>query len=349
MRSSSSTDDYVELLARIRAEGLLERRRGFYLAVFAALVAALALLVTVMVRLGSSPYQLVVAGLLGLVMVQFGFLAHEAAHREVFASVGANAWAARLVGALVVGMSLHAWRVSHSRHHAQPNVPGRDPSLKSGVLTFTVTDATPTRGRLHAWFRRHQGHLVPVVLLLAGLSLYVDSFVGLLGRHRVEHRAVELGLVLVRHLAWPLVVFATMPVGLGAAFLGVQVAVFGLLSAGSFLPNHLGLPLQPAGRGVDFLQRQVRASRNIRGGALMTAWMGGLNFQIEHHLFPSMPRPYLRRASVLVRRHCAEHGIPYTQTSLRQAYRDVARYLDEVGVAAARVGYRCPVASALGR
>ena len=74
----------------------------------------------------------------------------------------------------------------------------------------------------------------------------------------------------------------------------------------SFAPNHIGMPLVSAKLKLDFLRRQVLMSRNIRGGPLMSIFMGGLNYQVEHHLFPSMARPHLRRAQPLVAAYCAD-------------------------------------------
>ncbi len=70
--------------------------------------------------------------------------------------------------------------------------------------------------------------------------------------------------------------------------------------------------------------------------------MGGLNYQIEHHLFPNMPRPNLSKVQPMVRAHCARHGVPYTETSLWRSYAIVVRYLNEVGLAA-RDPFECPV------
>ena len=92
-----------------------------------------------------------------------------------------------------------------------------------------------------------------------------------------------------------------LPLGKAAAFLAVQVGVFGFLLGGSFIPNHTGMPIVPRGARIDFLNRQVLMSRNIRGNVLVDAAMGGLNYQIEHHLFPSMPRPHLKLVRPVVR------------------------------------------------
>jgi len=90
----------------------------------------------------------------------------------------------------------------------------------------------------------------------------------------------------------------------------------------------------------------VRTSRNISGGWWATILMGGLNYQIEHHLFPSMPRPHLRAARILVREHCRSNDVPYVESNLLPSYRTVVRYLNRVGLAA-RDPFDCPLASQL--
>jgi fatty acid desaturase len=85
------------------------------------------------------------------------------------------------------------------------------------------------------------------------------------------------------------------------------------------------------GERLDFLRRQVLTSRNVRGGWFTDLLLGGLNYQIEHHLFPNMPRPNLRHAQVLVHQYCQEHSIPYTETSLIGSYRAALGYLHQLG------------------
>jgi fatty acid desaturase len=66
------------------------------------------------------------------------------------------------------------------------------------------------------------------------------------------------------------------------------------------------MPLVSRRLKLDFLNRQVLTSRNVSGGRLIATLMGGLNYQIEHHLFSSMARPYLRRAQVIIAAYCAD-------------------------------------------
>jgi fatty acid desaturase len=64
------------------------------------------------------------------------------------------------------------------------------------------------------------------------------------------------------------------------AFLLVHQALFGVYLGMTFAPNHKGMP-HPTG-DEDYLRKQVLTSRNVRGGRLTDAALGGLNYQIEH-------------------------------------------------------------------
>jgi fatty acid desaturase len=117
----------------------------------------------------------------------------------------------------------------------------------------------------------------------------------------------------------------------------------------SFAPNHIGMPILPRDSKVDFLRRQVLTSRNISGGWFINWFMGGLNFQVEHHLFPNMARPHLRAAQQISREYCDTNTIQYTETTLPQAYVIVVQYMNKVGLAAGRDAFECPAAAAYGR
>ena len=130
--------------------------------------------------------------------------------------------------------------------------------------------------------------------------------------------------------------------GIAAVFLAVQLGVFGFYMGASFAPNHKGMPIVPATVKLDFLRRQTLMSRNVRGGLFIEALMGGLNYQIEHHLFPSMPRPNLAKVQPLARAHCLRHGVAYTETSLLGSYAIVIRYLNQAGLGE-RDPFTCPL------
>jgi fatty acid desaturase len=341
------TSSYTDLSRKVRDHGLLRRARGFYILVFATLMAALGGAAAGFVLLGDSWLQLLIAAALGVIFTQLAFLSHEAAHRQIFDRNRLNDWAGRIVGNGLVGLSYSWWMNKHSRHHGNPNRIGKDPDIESQVLAFYEESAAPRKG-LRALFARKQGYLFFPLLILEGLNLHYASVRSLCTTKPVRGRWLELGLLAGRFALYLTAVFWALPVGMAFAFLGVQLAIFGVYMGGSFAPNHKGMPIIPPGTKLDFFSRQVRTSRNIGGKVWPSLLMGGLNYQIEHHLFPSMPRPHLARARLLVMEHCRQQGVPYTEVSLPSSYGTVIRYLNRVGLSA-RDPFDCPVAARLGR
>ncbi|MFY0406974.1 fatty acid desaturase family protein [Solicola sp. PLA-1-18] len=344
-RSRRPQSLYTELAATIRESGLLRRRRGWYWTQIVLCSAALAAIAAGVVVLDDSWWQLALAAVLGLVTTQFGFLGHDAAHRQVFASATGNDWAARLLAGLGAGLSFGWWRSKHNRHHAAPNQVDRDPDIAPGTFAFTPEIAASRTGPAAA-FTRRQGWLFVPLLTLEGLNLHAASIITLLRRDDVPYRRLELAMVVLRLGGYVALLLVVLPPGMAAAFFGVQMAVFGVGLGASFAPNHKGMPIVPAGATVDFLRRQVLMSRNVHGGALTDVMMGGLNYQIEHHLFPSMPRPNLRRARPLIREYCERHQVDYAEVGLVESWGIVVRYMNTVGLRDPQP-FSCPVSTTL--
>lgn len=344
-RNSSARErhvsDYTELSRRVRETDLMERRYGYYSIRIAILFALHVAGAVAFVAIGTSWWQLALAGGLGLLFTQTAFLGHDAAHKQIFASGKANDWAALIIANLFVGLSRGWWQRKHNRHHGNPNKIGTDPDIGPGVLVFDPDDQDRRRG-FAAWFAKRQGWFFFPLITLEGVALHVAAVQTVFGRAPVQHRALEAALLTVRLVGYVAVVVVFLPLGMALAFLGVQLAVFGFAMGACFAPNHKGMPLVPKDAAIDFLRRQVLMSRNIRGGRFVDTAMGGLNLQIEHHLFPSMPRPNLRRLRPVVLAYCAERGIAYTETSLMESYRIVVRYLNAVGLGQ-RDPFSCPV------
>ncbi|PJI93617.1 fatty acid desaturase family protein [Luteimicrobium subarcticum] len=340
----AATGTYAALLRTVRDAGLLKRRVGFYATTAGVLAALTVGVVAGMFLLGDSWWQLALAGVLGIVLTQFSFLAHEASHRQVFTSGPANDRAGRWLANGVVGISYSWWMNKHTRHHANPNKVGADPDISFDTISFTEEDAA-TKSGWRAVIIRRQGWLFFPLLTLEGLNLHVTSIKSLISDRR-EGWVREIVTIAVRLAVYLGLVFWLLPPGIAAAFVGVHLAVFGVYMGASFAPNHKGMLIIPHDSKLDFLSRQVLTSRNIMGGRVVpdrgiTALYGGLNYQVEHHLFPSMPRPHLARAREIVREHCASIGMPYTETTALRSYGMVVRYLNRVGLAA-RDPFDCP-------
>lgn len=289
--------------------------------------------------------QFVLAALLGVIVTQFMFLSHDAAHRQAFRSAAVNEWVALLLGTGMGGVSLGWWMTKHTRHHQAPNQVGKDPDIDSAVLRFYDDDSAP-RGRLAAFVYGRQGWWFYPLLAFEAVNLHAHSIYTISTRHGLRHRWVEAAILAVRLGVYPTVLFLFLPWGLAAGFLATQLAVTGLYLGSAFAVSHIGMPVVPKDSKIDFFRRQVLMSRNVAGGMAATFAMGGLNYQIEHHLFPAMPTPNLRRARPIVREFCATHAIDYHEVPIHHAWTAVAAHLNRVGLKAG-VAVSCPTAAAL--
>jgi fatty acid desaturase len=313
-------------MAQVQRAGLLERSGWRYLPRVLTLAVLVGAGVVALAWVGESWWTLVVAAYVGVVMAQLGFLGHDAGHQQMCRTKKWNDRVGVAVSTLGVGLSYGWWVDKHNRHHRNPNEVGRDPDVDRNILAWTVGQAQSQRG-LFRLIARHQDAMFFPLLLLEGWNLHVGSVRALLQR---QPRRMELFL-LVAHAAGGVALLLTFLSPMRAlVFVLVQQSVFGLYLGSTFAPNHKGMALFDAGERPDFLRRQVLTSRNLVGGRLTALVFGALNYQIEHHLFPSMPSANLRRCRPLVRRFCAEHAVAYTETGVLDSYRMVLRYLGSI-------------------
>jgi len=326
--------EYAMLSRQIRQAHLLDRRLRYYAAKIAVTAAALVAGWVAFALIGDSWWQLGIAVFLAVMFGQLGFLGHDAGHQQIFRSRKANYLLGVACGNLGIGLSFGWWTGKHNRHHAHPNTEDADPDIMIGALAFSAGQARAARGVRRLVFRCQAFLLFPMMFLEAA-SLHGASLRSVTRRireHRAgQHGAWEAALLALHAAGYLTAVFLVLSPVRAVLFILVQQGLFGFYLACSFAPNHKGMPMLEAGDRTDFLRRQVLTSRNVRGGWLTDAALGGLNYQIEHHLFPSMPRPSLRRAQPLVAAFCADRGLPYCQTSLLGSYAQALRHLSSVG------------------
>ena len=337
------TSDFSALMAQVKEAGLLARRPGWNLLRFCLLGLGYVAAFTMLFLIGQSWWQLATAVVFGALFTQTAYVAHDAAHRQIFSSRKAGEWVSTVIGNLFIGLSYGWWLKKHNAlHHANPNKAGVDGDIAPGALVFVAEDARERTG-FAKWFAARQGWFFLPLLTLAGLQLHVNSVAAIIrGQSSIKRRWVEGVLIAIRLLGFPvLAIWAAGPL-IGCVFLIVQVAVFGVHMGGSFAPNHKGQPIVPKDVKIDFLRRQTLMSRNISGGRPMGFLMGGLNYQIEHHLFPSMPSVNLHKVQPMVREYCRQKDIAYTETTLLESYRIIIRYLNRVGLGEADP-FDCPI------
>ena len=321
--------EYTQLSRQVRQAGLLERRRGWYATRIGVNLGLWAAGWVAFVVVGESWWQLLVAAFLAVVCTQLAFVGHDAGHRQLFRSRRANDLVGLAHANLLVGVSFEWWVGKHNAHHTNPNHEDLDPDISITALAFTPDQARSKHGLVRL-VARYQGWLFFPLLVLEAAHLHLAS-VKAIWRGRGRANLVE-GLLLVAHTtAYLGAVLWVLSPAQALAFIVVHQGLLGLYLGCSFAPNHKGMPTLTETDQLDFLRRQVLTSRNVRGSRVVDWVLGGLNYQIEHHLFPAMPRPNLRRAQPLVRAFCQQHGLPYVEASLFGSYAEAVRHLHAVG------------------
>ncbi|HEX3515960.1 MAG TPA: acyl-CoA desaturase [Trebonia sp.] len=315
--------------------GLLDRRPGYYrvkitLTVF-AFFAGWALFVLV----GDSWAALAVAAFLGMLFTQLGFIGHDAGHNQVFCTRRRNRLLGFAVGNALIGLSFGWWVPKHSAHHAHPNEIGRDPDIGEGSAQPSPDAPGEGRGALASWLARWQAPLFFPLMLLRSSGMHVLG-INRLARRRDRASAVEASLIFLHAALYLTVVLWVLSPLKALAFVAVQQGVFSLYLGISFAPNHKGMPLIESATAAGFARRQVVTARNVSGGRLTTFMLGGLNYQIEHHLFPSMPRPNLRRVQGMVRDFCAGADLGYSEETFVETFRLIVHHLSDAGAATSR-------------
>jgi fatty acid desaturase len=324
-RSEQETAGFRALATQVRDAGLLRRRPGYYGLKISLTIAACAAGWAALLLVGDSWATLGVAVFLGLMFTQLGFVGHDAGHQQVFASRRANGLLGLAVGNALIGVSFGWWVPKHSAHHAHPNEVGRDPDLGEGVVTYRP----PSNAVLSRVLARAQVGLFFVLMVFRSLGLHVAGVRRLL-RQRDRAAAAEAALIGMHLALYATAVLLVLSPLKALAFVVVQQAVFSVYLGCSFAPNHKGMPVVATDLEISFVRRQVVTARNVSGGRVLTFVLGGLNYQIEHHLFPTMPRPNLARAQRLVQAFCAEANLTYAKSTLAGSFGQIASHLQGV-------------------
>ena len=355
IQTSKQVSNFNAVLAQVKAAGLLKKRPSFYMIRLGviSLIAGGLWTGAAFVGLAAQDHGawilmgFLAAGLLGIMSAQYGFIAHEAAHRQIFKNNKANDWLGLILANLFAGLSYGFWMKKHNQHHKVPNQIDADPDIAIRILSFTPESRNQKKG-LERWLSERQGYLFPFLLFLTGFDLLLDSFAGLVRKEKpLKTRLLEFGLMTVRQAA-PYVAMGFMFGWLWAIALWLfQMMIFGFFMGAAFAPNHKGMPLVPKDSKIDFFQRQVLTSRNIKGSWLKDNLMGGLNYQVEHHLFPSMARPNLIKANKIVKQFCEDKGITLVEMNLLSSYMVVMRYLNDVGLSKNSDPFVCPMVATL--
>lgn len=245
-----------------------------------------------------------------------GYLAHDIAHGAVFSSKKLSYIGTVFAWPLLLGISGMCWKEKHDRHHERVNCVNEDPDIHVPAYLSSAQwkDKNALQKLLPNWVIQSQHIYFFFLLPLMFVSFLIESF-----RYYFSHpfsfeKVFELMLMGVHYAVFYGAVFGLLGGGAGVLFLFVHMGVVSTLLALAFAPNHKGRDMFPSGENITW-KHQIIATRNIYPSVVVDFLYGGLNYQIEHHLFPYMSRFNLRQARNIIKQFCIDHGLVYYETS----------------------------------
>lgn len=294
----------------------------------------------------STPVYLLAACVMGLFWQQSGWLAHDVLHHQVWDTHYYGNAVGVVVGNVWQGFSCQWWKNKHNFHHAVPNLVG---DVKTLYLGDPDIDTMP----LLAWSKqmakqaldspigpfmiRHQAVFYFPLLLLARFSWLMQSYMYVFnqfafGRYDPVDFPTGEKIGLIVHYAWmaALPYFTGMTLAQGVMYHVAAQMFCGLLLALVFSIGHNGMSVYERESKPDFWKLQVTTTRNITPGLFMDWFTGGLNYQIDHHLFPLMPRHNLCKVNPLIKSLCKQYDIPFHETDFVTGLSEVVDQLAEI-------------------
>ncbi|KAF3447537.1 hypothetical protein FNV43_RR12723 [Rhamnella rubrinervis] len=327
---SEASKDYRKLAYEFTKMGLFEKKGHGVFFSFCLMALLLAVSVYGVLCSDSTWVHLGCAGFVGFLWIQSGWIGHDSGHYQVMTSRGFNRIAQIISGNCVAGISIGWWKCNHTAHHIACNSLDFDPDLQhmpffavSSKFFNSLTSCFYGRklnfDSAARFFVSYQHWTFYPIMCIARLNLYAQSFLFLLSKRRVPNRGQEVLGLAVFWCWFPLLVACLPNWGERIMFVVVSFSVTGSQHV-QFCLNHFSTSVYvgpPSGN--DWFEKQTRGTLNILCPSWMDWFHGGLQFQIEHHLFPRLPRCNLRKASPFVKELCKKHNLPYNCVSFWKA------------------------------
>lgn len=316
---------YRQLRHDVTQAGILDRDYNYYtvLTIFTFFCFFLCLY---LFYLQSSMLAVLISGVfLAFFIVQIGGLIHDAGHRAIFNKPKINDMFGYMCS-FIIAFPYAVWKVKHNKHHAHTNESEEDPDLQI-PLAF-VEDRYKNHGGIVRLVRRYQKWLYYPMGSLVSFSLRLKAFIHYVKNYKTM--GFDMTLSIIGLLFWYIAPFFVFPLWKALIFLIVVNEVAGFYLLNIFAPNHKGMPQIGEDVKFSFLEQQIITSRNIYGHTLTDYVYLGLNYQIEHHLFPNCPRNKIHLIAPFVKKICKSYHLPYTQMTPLESNRFILAELDAI-------------------
>nr|Q9LEN0.1 RecName: Full=Bifunctional delta 6-fatty acyl acetylenase/desaturase; Short=CpAcet6 [Ceratodon purpureus]CAB94992.1 delta 6-fatty acetylenase [Ceratodon purpureus] len=328
--------DYRDMRAEFVREGLFKSSKAWFLlqtlinaALFAASIATICY--------DKSYWAIVLsASLMGLFVQQCGWLAHDFLHQQVFENRTANSFFGYLFGNCVLGFSVSWWRTKHNIHHTAPNecdeqyTPLDEDIDTLPIIAWSKEILATVESKRILRVLQYQHYMILPLLFMARYSWTFGSLLFTFNPDLSTTKGlIEKGTVAFHYAWFSWAAFHILPgVAKPLAWMVATELVAGLLLGFVFTLSHNGKEVYNESK--DFVRAQVITTRNTKRGWFNDWFTGGLDTQIEHHLFPTMPRHNYPKIAPQVEALCKKHGLEYDNVSVVGASVAVVKALKEI-------------------
>ena len=315
--------DYALLYQMVKEKGLFEKDIKPYLAELGLAFGLYTVMIAIIIFSPSGLLCLfVTAGIFSLGQVRIGLLGHDATHYQIFDSKKLNHLAAFIMWNLGLGLSHLWWEHQHGLHHDHPNNIDLDPDMDRPFLAYSP-EQLKNKGPIQKLLIKHQAYLYFLFMMLGLLVSRFYNIHFLVKNKNIKYRLLEIVGITTHTLIYFILIISVFGLRNGIIFTATYHAIAGLLFGLLFAPNHKGMPTIKANTVIDPLQAQIITSRNIKSNTLTNFLYGGLNYQIEHHLFRNMPRHKLRTARSIIKPFRNNNDIYYHETGICQSFKEI--------------------------
>eukprot|EP00043_Microstomoeca_roanoka_P018745 m.203818 g.203818 ORF g.203818 m.203818 type:complete len:419 (-) comp16879_c7_seq1:28-1284(-) len=332
-RGSNGREDLAKAFAKLHKEleeeGYFKPSMGEVLYRNAELVVLHAIGIYLL-SLASVPAYVLGVIILGIAQGRCGWLMHEGGHYSMTGNQRIDLAFQIVLYGLGCGMSAGWWRSQHNRHHATPQKLQHDVDLDTlPLVAFNTKIAERVRSpAIRAWLRFQHILFIPLSCLLVGLGwqFYLHPRYMIRTHKKFEMLTLVARYVLIfgfvlRGYSWPAAIGTyILYIGLGAAYIFTNFAL-----------SHTHLPVTNPDEYLHWVEYAAKHTTNITPGLVCNWWMAYLNFQIEHHLFPSMPQFRHPQIAPRVRKMFEDHGLPYDVRDYFACLKETLTNLHDVG------------------
>ena len=276
-------------------------------------------------------YNIIGIFILGIASGRCGWLMHEAGHYSLTGSIHVDRGIQNIIYGIGCGMSSSWWRNQHNKHHSMPQKQGVDPDLNTlPLIAFNKQIINTNSKTLKLWIKI-QAYMFPMITcLLVALSW---QFI-IHPRHIIRKKKIsECITIFIRFFLWNY--FFTAEIGilksLSIYLLYNWVAATYIFI--NFSVSHSHLPIVSKKNNVNWVRYASEHTMNVSPGSfgIINWWMSYLNFQIEHHLFPSLPQFRLPNVSNKVKQLFKKHNITYIETDYINSLFITFKNLNNIG------------------